>query len=218
MKSLVGLALALASLVATGAAVADAAVTPRAELGRRQEDPALLGWVDAVNGQFSDSRACDYPATLSSSGALAQCCASGAACVFWSSCSAGTLFAAATSLLCDQGYCNTAVLLPTVGAGTGAAQSYLGCWATTLGQAPFTLIRDIGPAAVVPPTTASASAAPSATSLRSALETRRTESASQPTAAATTSTAAAAAAAAASSIPDKVGGVLGLVALAVGLL
>jgi hypothetical protein len=78
---------------------------------------------------------------VSRSGSLAQCC-SGSACTFWSSCSAGTLFASQTSLFCDQGYCNTAVLVPSIGASSG--QNYLGCWATSLGQNPFTVIADIG--------------------------------------------------------------------------
>ncbi|KAF1912851.1 hypothetical protein BDU57DRAFT_521410 [Ampelomyces quisqualis] len=123
-------------------AAADPQITPRAELAPRQNsDPAFLGWVSAST--FTDNRSCDFPATVSRSGSLAQCC-SGDSCTFWSSCSAGTLFASQTSLFCDQGYCNTAVLAPTVGASGG--QSYLGCWATSLGQSPFTIIADIGSA------------------------------------------------------------------------
>ena len=79
--------------------------------------------------------------TLSSSSSLAQCC-SGSDCVFWSACSAGTLFAQSTSLRCDQGYCNTAVLVPTPGAKSG--ESYFGCWATSLREGAFTIVRDVG--------------------------------------------------------------------------
>jgi hypothetical protein len=32
-------------------AVPDPLITPRAELAPRQDDPALVGWVDAINGQ-----------------------------------------------------------------------------------------------------------------------------------------------------------------------
>ncbi|KAE8854202.1 hypothetical protein PTNB73_01488 [Pyrenophora teres f. teres] len=72
-----------------------------------------------------DSRTCDYPEVLSTSGSLAQCCRTGVECVFWSFCSAATLFAQSTSLFCDQGLCNTGVLIPTAGASEGV--SYLGC-------------------------------------------------------------------------------------------
>ncbi|KAH7359831.1 hypothetical protein BKA66DRAFT_573939 [Pyrenochaeta sp. MPI-SDFR-AT-0127] len=149
--------LTFVSLIAAVAAAPDPLITPRAELSPRQNsDPAVLGWVDATNGQFSDLRSCDFPATLSTSGALAQCC-SGSSCTFWQSCSAGTLFAQSTSLRCDQGFCNTAVIVPTVGATSG--QSYLGCWATSLGESAFTVIKDIG--------SAQPTAAPSSGSARS---------------------------------------------------
>ncbi|KAH3911773.1 hypothetical protein HBI56_139470 [Parastagonospora nodorum] len=134
----------ISSLVALTAAAPDPLITPRAEVAARQDtNPAALGYVSAST--FSDLRSCDYPATLSRSGSLAQCCQS-SSCIFWSSCSAGTLFASQTSLFCDQGYCNTAVLVPTVGASSG--QNYLGCWATSLGQSPFTIVADVGSAAV----------------------------------------------------------------------
>ncbi|CAG5153234.1 uncharacterized protein ALTATR162_LOCUS3091 [Alternaria atra] len=144
-------AIAGSVLAATATAALDPLITPRAELAPRQtpsgNDPALVGWVDATNEQWSDLRSCDYPATYSTSGSFAQCCASGSSdCIFWSSCSAATLFAAQTSLFCDQGYCNTAVVVPTVGASEGV--SYLGCWATSLVQEAFTLVRDIGNADV----------------------------------------------------------------------
>jgi len=136
--------LLLATCIAAAAAAADPRITPPPVLVRRQDvDPALLGWVDAVNGQYSDRRTCDYPATLSTSAALAQCCAPNTPCTFWQSCSADTLFASpSTSLFCDQGHCNTAVLVNTVGASTGV--HYLGCWATSLGSSAFTIVRDIG--------------------------------------------------------------------------
>lgn len=135
----------------------------------------------------SDLRACDFPATLSSSAALAQCCTD-SACVFWQACSAGTLFAESpsTSLRCDQGYCNTAIILPTVGAPAG--HSYLGCWATTLGENPFTIVRDIGN--TNSPPTPSSAPSPPATSAPSSTAT--SGSPRQSSAAAPQSTAAAA--------------------------
>ncbi|KAF2846610.1 hypothetical protein T440DRAFT_359224, partial [Plenodomus tracheiphilus IPT5] len=133
----------IATFIATAAAAPDPLVTPRAVVAPRQDDPALLGWLDASNGQYSDRRTCDYPATLSTSATLAQCCSPSSPCTFWQSCSAGTLFAGpSTSLFCDQGYCNTAVLVNTIGASSGPG--YLGCWATSLGSGAFTVIRDVG--------------------------------------------------------------------------
>ncbi|KAG9196996.1 hypothetical protein G6514_002697 [Epicoccum nigrum] len=166
MKSSVLFAAAGLAGLATAASSPDAQITAAAQLGkhRRQADPALLGYISADGASsFSDARTCDFPATLSSSGSLAQCC-SGSDCVFWSSCSAGTLFAQATSLRCDQGYCNTAVLVATPGAKSG--ESYLGCWATSLGEGPFTIVKDVGSAIATPTATASeesASASASAT-------------------------------------------------------
>lgn len=53
MKSIV--AMAISSTAVTVTAVSDPLITPRAELAPRQtssgDDPALLGWVDATNGQ-----------------------------------------------------------------------------------------------------------------------------------------------------------------------
>ena len=105
-------------------------------LGSLQEK-VLITWNVVVN-----SRTCDYPAVVSTSGSLAQCCSNGVECVFWSSCSAATLFAQSTSLFCDQGLCNTGVLVPTVGASEGV--SYLGCWPLNYGTAAFTMVMDIG--------------------------------------------------------------------------
>ncbi|KAH9880235.1 hypothetical protein IAQ61_000524 [Plenodomus lingam] len=138
------LAIPIATFMAAVHAVRapDPVITPAGIVAARQEDAGLLGWVDAGNGQLSDQRSCDYPATLSTSGSLAQCCTA-STCTFWESCSAGTLFAGPSiSLFCDQGYCNTAVLVRTVGADSGA--SYLGCWATSLGEAAFTIIGNVG--------------------------------------------------------------------------
>jgi hypothetical protein len=42
---------AVASLIVTITAVPDPLTTPRAELAPRQDDPALVGWVDAINGE-----------------------------------------------------------------------------------------------------------------------------------------------------------------------
>ncbi|KAF2998963.1 hypothetical protein E8E13_007107 [Curvularia kusanoi] len=158
--------IALFGLAATVAVASpDPQITARAQLGKRQSDPALLGYIsESGASSFSDARSCDFPATLSSSGSLAQCC-SGSDCVFWSSCSAGTLFAQSTSLRCDQGFCNTAVLVPTPGAKSG--ESYLGCWATSLGQDAFTIVKDAGSALATPTAAASESDA-SASSASSA--------------------------------------------------
>ncbi|KAF2629088.1 hypothetical protein BU25DRAFT_409552 [Macroventuria anomochaeta] len=157
--------IAILSLAAVAAASPDPQITERAQVGKRQSDPALLGYIsESGASSFSDARSCDYPATLSSAGSLAQCC-SGSDCVFWSSCSAGTLFAQSTSLRCDQGFCNTAVLAVTPGARSG--ESYLGCWATSLGQDAFTIVRDVG-SAIVTPTASASSGASAASNARSA--------------------------------------------------
>jgi hypothetical protein len=248
----------VAAFIAAASAAPDPLITPRAQLAPRQDDPALLGWVDATNGQctsihiffphhqsniifhpdstiilpsqinvltpppttVSDSRTCDYPATLSSSGSLAQCCASASPCIFWSSCSAGTLFASQTSLFCDQGYCNTAVLVPTAGASIG--QSYLGCWATSLGQEPFTLVRDIGAGSVVAGSEVSSvvSAASSARSSLSSAVSAASSRASSAGASATQSSAGPATSSGVAAVAN-VGpftGVLGLVAVFFGML
>lgn len=73
----------------------------------------------------------------------------------WSSCGGGTLFAQSTSLRCDVGYCNTAVLVATPGATSG--ESYLGCWATDLGEAPFTIVKEVSTTGSVPGSSASGS-------------------------------------------------------------
>ncbi|KAH7084454.1 hypothetical protein FB567DRAFT_82912 [Paraphoma chrysanthemicola] len=206
-----------ASIVAIAAAAADPQVTPRAELAQRQNsDPAFLGYISAAT--FSDARSCDFPATLSRSGSLAQCCAS-ASCTFWSSCSAGTLFASQTSLFCDQGYCNTAVLVPTVGASSG--QNYLGCWATSLGQNPFTIVANIGSASVGQLTSARSgnSALGRASSITGSVARSSVTSAAgsgSPTQSATGASQSTGAASAVGVTP--VTGAIGLVAMAFGLL
>ncbi|ORY18418.1 hypothetical protein BCR34DRAFT_554176 [Clohesyomyces aquaticus] len=148
MKTIVAFsAFALARIVA---AVPDPLITPRAELqvGRRRDtDPALVGWVSTSGASaFSDLQSCDFPATLSTSGSFAQCCAPSSACNFWTTCNAGAVVGASTSVFCDSGYCNTGVIVPSLGASKGA--SYLACWPTSLGQGAFTLVRDIGSAAI----------------------------------------------------------------------
>ncbi|KAF1850471.1 uncharacterized protein K460DRAFT_361251 [Cucurbitaria berberidis CBS 394.84] len=214
----------ITSLFAAAAAVPDPLITPRAALAPRQaRDPALLGWVDAPNGQFSDQRSCDFPATLSSSGALAQCCAT-SSCTFWQSCSAGTLFAQQASLFCDQGYCNTAVLVPTVGASSGL--QYLGCWATSLGEQAFTVVRDIGsgPVATSAPSSGSASASAGSSAASSRATSARSSDAgsasSHSSASATQSSASAASSTAAAAVNTAMPltGVFGLVALLFGVL
>ncbi|KAF2746756.1 hypothetical protein M011DRAFT_526833 [Sporormia fimetaria CBS 119925] len=124
----------------------DPVITPLAHLHPRQNtpDPSILGFI-STSGQsdFSDLRSCDYPATLSTSGTYAQCCTPNEPCIFWSICSDNTLKAESTSVFCDQGYCNTAVMVATPGAEMGEAV-YMGCWATSLGQDAFTIVRDLG--------------------------------------------------------------------------
>jgi len=100
-------------------------------------EKVLITWNLVVN-----SRTCDYPAVVSTSGSLAQCCGNGIECVFWSSCSVATLFAQSILLFCDQGTCNTGVLVPTVGASEGV--SYLRCWPLNFETAAFTMVMDIG--------------------------------------------------------------------------
>ncbi|CAO2653508.1 Nn.00g029190.m01.CDS01 [Neocucurbitaria sp. VM-36] len=207
-------------VAAAAAAAPDPLITPRAELASRQDssDPALLGWVDAPNGQFSDQRSCDFPATLSSSGALAQCCAS-SSCTFWQSCSAGTLFSGqSTSLFCDQGFCNTAVIVPTVGASSGV--SYLGCWATSLGGSAFTIVRDIGNAPVA---TASSGASAQSSAKSSAASSKATTSAGSSAAGSASATQSSAGATqstgvAATDAVQPLTGVFGLVAVLFGML
>ncbi|KAJ4988484.1 hypothetical protein SVAN01_06101 [Stagonosporopsis vannaccii] len=166
--------IALLSLVAVAAASPDPQITARAQLGKRQSDPALLGYIsESGASRYSDARSCDFPATLSSSGSLAQCC-SGSDCVFWSSCSAGTLFAQSTSLRCDQGFCNTAVLVATPGASNG--ESYLGCWATSLGEDSFTIVRDVGSAIATPTSSGSAASASASSSVSAASSARSASS------------------------------------------
>ncbi|OAL02840.1 hypothetical protein IQ06DRAFT_292135 [Phaeosphaeriaceae sp. SRC1lsM3a] len=206
----------ISSLVALAAAAADPQITARAELAPRQDDPAFLGFVSASG--FSDARSCDYPATLSRSGSLAQCCAS-ASCTFWSSCSAGTLFASQTSLFCDQGYCNTAILVNTIGASNG--QNYLGCWATSLGEAPFTIVRDIGSASRgAAPTSSGGASAPRSTGGSAVTTGSSRTSAAGAGSAASSAASSAPSTGAASTVAVKphAGGLLALLAVVVGVL
>jgi len=210
-------AVVLSSIVALAAAAADPQVTARAELlgPRQNSDPALLGYLSS-GSSFSAARSCDFPATLSREGSYAQCC-SGNSCVFWTSCSAGTLFASQTSLRCDQGFCNTAVIQASVGAST--ANSYLGCWATSLGEQPFTLVANIGSASVAQGTP---SASGSASSGGSARPTSGASSSSTPSVTGSTTQSATEAAqttgAAVRAAGRPLTGVVGVVAMMFGLL
>ncbi|KAF1998116.1 hypothetical protein P154DRAFT_546977 [Amniculicola lignicola CBS 123094] len=147
----------LAALPCLTIATPDPIITPIALLQPRQNvDPSVLGWVSSSGASvFSDLRSCDFPATLSRSGSFAQCCQVSSACNLWTTCSVGMLFAESTSVACDQGYCNTGVVVATTGAKSG--ESYLGCWATSLGKEPFTLVQDIGSAPIATPTPSSSS-------------------------------------------------------------
>lgn len=90
----------------------------------------------------TDLRTCDFPATLTRSGSYAQCCSPSGPCNFYTSCSGNVLIAASTSVSCDTGFCNTGVIVASGGAQSGGA-SNLGCWATTLGTAPFSLVKTV---------------------------------------------------------------------------
>ncbi|PSN64163.1 hypothetical protein BS50DRAFT_591120 [Corynespora cassiicola Philippines] len=228
MKSIASFSIIVALSRAVCAAP-EPAITPRAELpvARRQDtlsDPARLGWVsESGASEFSDMRSCDSPQTLSRSGSLAQCCSPTGACEFWSTCSDGNLIAGSSSVFCDQGYCNTAVLVATPGASDGA--SFLGCWATSLGEDPFTIVQNVASAALAIPTTSpgsgsdegSSSGSSRATSARSSAGSSAEESLSEGSAtgsapAATESTGAAAFAA------EPLTGVFGAVAMLYALL
>lgn len=126
------------------AAIPDAVITPAAQLQPRQDaGPSLLGCVHTRGkSEYApeDRRTCDFPATLTVRGELAQCCEPSAACNFFSECSAGTLFAESTSVFCDQGYCNTGVIIESTAEQT-ATVGFLGCWPTELGEDLITLMR-----------------------------------------------------------------------------
>ncbi|RYN56351.1 hypothetical protein AA0118_g8201 [Alternaria tenuissima] len=150
--------MAISSTTVTVTAVPDPLITPRAELAPRQtssgDDPALLGWVDATNGQF---------------------------------------------------------VVPTVGASGGV--SYLGCWATSLGQEPFTLIRDIGDVDVAPSSStvssedSTASASPDSTTASGSTSETLTNGAESSTSATPTTGAAAVA------MSGSFAGMIGLLAM-----
>ncbi|KAF2280455.1 uncharacterized protein EI97DRAFT_464401 [Westerdykella ornata] len=141
-----------AGLSSLAIATPDPLITPAPalELHLRQQsaiDPSLLGWVSTSGASaFSDLRSCDYPATLSFSGSFAQCCSKDSPCNFFSTCSDGNLIAESTSVFCDNGYCNTGLIVASAGY-TGGAQ-YLGCWATSLGKEPFALVQTVNSSAV----------------------------------------------------------------------
>ncbi|PVH97066.1 hypothetical protein DM02DRAFT_616752 [Periconia macrospinosa] len=139
----------------------DAQITPGPELRMRQDnnaDPALLGWVSTSGAsRVSDRRTCDFPATLSRSGSFAQCCAPSGACNFYTSCSGNVLVAPSTSVPCEQGVCNTGVIVASVGVQSGGV-SNLACWATELaGTAAFSLVRNVDSSAIAAPTSGSSS-------------------------------------------------------------
>lgn len=158
--------IALSTFAIGALAAAEPAVTEAAMLYQRQSfpDPAFVGYISASSGcrlfarhhrgSFADtsvddnSRACDFPQVVSTSGSFAQCCPLSGACPFYTACSSNTLLAASGSAVpCDVNpglTCNTAVLATTAGADGGA--SYLACWQSTLGSSAFTFVQDIGSA------------------------------------------------------------------------
>ncbi|KAF2270761.1 hypothetical protein CC78DRAFT_528486 [Lojkania enalia] len=156
--------ISLFALAHLAAATPDPVITLRAELQPRQNaDPSLVGWISTSGASaFSDVRSCDFPATLSSSGDFAQCCGTSSACNFFTTCNGNILQAESTSVTCDIGICNTGVILESAGASKGLG--YLGCWQSSLGEEPFTLIQDIGSAPIATPTGDSSSEATSGAS------------------------------------------------------
>ncbi|KAK3214029.1 hypothetical protein GRF29_28g1833593 [Pseudopithomyces chartarum] len=149
------LLLSVAAVAHLAAAAPEPQITARADLHARA-DASILGYISTSGAsEFSDLQSCDFPATLSQSGSYAQCCESGKPCHFYTSCSAGNAIAESTSVFCDLGFCNTAVIVSTAGAQNG--KSNVGCWATTLGKDAFDLVQDIGTATPAPRSTQSSS-------------------------------------------------------------
>ncbi|KAH7117693.1 hypothetical protein B0J11DRAFT_89781 [Dendryphion nanum] len=152
------------ALLSIAAGNPDPVITPApvaAPLIPRQiSDPAFVGWVSTSGQQvFSQRRYCTYPETLTVSGSFAQCCGPTAACHFYTTCTNGNLVAAATSVFCDNGYCNAGVIVPSMGASGG--NSFLGCWGTEIGRSAFSLVQNIGSAPIATATTRSSSSSES---------------------------------------------------------
>ncbi|KAM0711918.1 hypothetical protein Q7P35_001288 [Cladosporium inversicolor] len=167
--------IALSAFTIGALAAAEPAVTAAAMLDPRQLaiNPALVGYISVSDG-YDNSRACDFPQVVSTSGSFAQCCPLSGACPFYTACSSNTLLAASGSAVpCDVNpglTCNTAVLATTAGSDGGA--SYLACWQSTLGSSAFTFVQDIGSASVAAPasTTGSGSAVSTSASQASATD------------------------------------------------
>lgn len=68
-----------------------------------------------------------------------QCCQPGQRCPFYTTCSGGTLFAQSTRVFCDQGTCNTAIVVSDLG--PSDRSSYLACWATSFGTSPIFIMQ-----------------------------------------------------------------------------
>ncbi|KAJ9626664.1 hypothetical protein H2204_010053 [Knufia peltigerae] len=169
-------------------AFADPVITAAAALVPRDTDPSFVGYI-AEGGSYGNARSCDYPQTVSTSGAYVQCCPTTGNCPFYTSCSANTLFAAGGDTVpCDvstQLTCNTGIVLPTPGAAGGP--SYLACWQTSLGSSPFTFVQDIGTATAAPAGSTGSGSAPSATASGSAAASGSTASGLSSTGAASSS-------------------------------
>ncbi|KAF2763243.1 hypothetical protein EJ05DRAFT_472160 [Pseudovirgaria hyperparasitica] len=136
----------LIALAQLATAVQDPLITHAPRLIPRQNDGELVGYVSTSGASevITPAQQCDPTATLTSSGAYATCCPTSGSCNFFTSCSDGNLLAASTNVYCDQGYCNTGVIVPTAGASDGL--SYLACWATEYGTDPFALVQTPGDA------------------------------------------------------------------------
>ncbi|CAI6336329.1 unnamed protein product [Periconia digitata] len=160
--------------------VVEAQITPGPALPVRQEskaDPTLLGWVSTSGAsKFSDQRVCDFPSTVSRSGAYAKCCAASVPCNLYTTCSGNVLVAPSTSVPCEQGICNTGVIVASTGTAQQQGVSNIECWATGLGTKAFWLVTDVNNSATATPTTASATSTTGRASSSTAFKTNTEES------------------------------------------
>ncbi|KAL1591165.1 hypothetical protein WHR41_00169 [Cladosporium halotolerans] len=167
----VTLKLTLIGFVAHTIAGEQPAITPAPRLHRRQDDPALVGYVEQA---FYESRRCDYPQTVSTSGSYVQCCPATGECPFYTTCSSNTLLAANATVPCDVDAtlaCNTGLVFATRDAADPA--SYLACWQTSLGSDALTIIQSVDETAVAGGSTRSASGSGSTSETSSGSSTAR---------------------------------------------
>ncbi|KAF1968437.1 hypothetical protein BU23DRAFT_602175 [Bimuria novae-zelandiae CBS 107.79] len=133
-------ALSFVAVAPLAAGAPEPQITARAALHPRA-DSSILGYISTSGAsELTDLRSCLWPATLTQSGSYAQCCEADKPCDFFTTCSAGNVIAESTSIFCNWGYCNTAVMVPSAGDESG--KSVLGCWATDIGERAFYLVQD----------------------------------------------------------------------------